>query len=65
MSQHVKHDTAVTKFKVSIAYSANKFDSRTFKADIQDYLIYAWVFRIFWPKIGNLWGKIGEGVVRY
>ena len=37
-------------------------DSRTFKAD---YLIFAWVFRTSWPKMGVLGGKIGEGVVRY
>jgi len=36
--------------------------SRTFKADC---LIFAWVFRTFWPKMGVLWGKIGEGMVRY
>ena len=32
---------------------------------IWDYLIFAWVFRTFWPKMGVLWGKIGEGVVQY
>jgi len=25
----------------------------------------AWVFRTSWPKMGVLWGKIGEGVMRY
>ena len=34
--------------------------SRTFK----DYLIFSSVFRTSWPKMG-VWGKIGEGVVRY
>jgi len=29
-----------------------------------DYLIFAWVFRTCWPKMGVL-GKIGEKVVRY
>ena len=38
---------------------------RTHLRQIQDYLIFAWVFRTFWPKMGVLWGKIGEGVVRY
>jgi len=38
-------------------------DSHTFKAYI--YLIFAWVFRTSWLKIGVLGDKIGEGVVRY
>jgi len=29
------------------------------------YLIFAWVFRTSWLKMGVLGGKIGEGVVRY
>jgi len=40
-------------------------DSRTFKADIYFYLIFAWVFRTSLPKMGFMWDKIGEGVVRY
>jgi len=32
---------------------------------IEDYLIFAWVFRTFWPKMGVLGYKIGEGIVRY
>jgi len=32
---------------------------------IEDYLIFAWVIRTFWPKMGVLLGKIGGGVVRY
>ena len=29
------------------------------------YLIFAWLFRTSWPKMGVLGGKIGEGVMRY
>ena len=29
------------------------------------YLIFAWVFRTSWLKMGVLGDKIGEGVVRY
>jgi len=43
----------------------NVGDLRTFKADIGLLLILAWVFRTSWPKMGVLWDKIGEGVVRY
>ena len=32
---------------------------------IWDYLIFAWVFRTSWPKMGGFADKIGEGVVRY
>ena len=39
-------------------------DSLTFKADIE-YLIFAWIFEICWPKRVFLGGKIGELVVRY
>ena len=38
---------------------------RIYLRQIYDYLIFAWVFRTFWPKMGVLWGKIGEGMVRY
>ena len=37
--------------------------SRTFKTDIG--LIFAWVFRTSWPKMGFSGDKIGEGAVRY
>jgi len=36
-------------------------DARTFKADI-GLLIFAWIFRTSWPKMG--WGKLGKWVVR-
>ena len=36
-----------------------------FKHGVYFYLIFAWVFRTSWPKMGVLGGKIGEGVVRY
>ena len=32
---------------------------------IQDYLIFAWIFRTSWPKMGVLMDKIRERVVRY
>ena len=32
---------------------------------IYDYLIFAWVYRTSWPKMGVLEGKIGKGMVRY
>jgi len=39
-------------------------DSHTFKADIGS-LNICMGFRTFWPKMGGLWSKIGEGVVWY
>jgi len=32
---------------------------------VYDYLIFAWVFRIPWPKMVVLGDKIWEGVLRY
>jgi len=32
---------------------------------IEDYFIFAWIFRTSWPKMGVLCGKIAEGVVGY
>jgi len=44
----------------------NYDDSHTFKADIK-LLIFGWIYRTSWPKMGVFFGgggKIGEGVVR-
>ena len=37
----------------------------TFKADIRLLIIFALIFRTSWPKMVDLDGKIGEGVVQY
>jgi len=35
------------------------------RENFDDSHIICMIFRTFWPKMGVLWGKIGEGVVRY
>jgi len=60
-----KSDVTIVFFDPAFLWGAKISAICVHLRQIWDYLIFAWVFRTFWPKMGVLWGKIGEGVVRY
>ena len=63
----VKSDVTIVFLDPDLLQNARISAIRVHLRQILDFLIFAWVFRTSWLKIGVLrgGGKIGEGVVRY
>ena len=60
-----KSDVTVVFLDPDLLYDAKISAIRVHLRHIYFCLIFAWVFRTSWLKMGVLGGKIGEGVVRY
>ena len=61
----VKSDVTIVFLDPDLLQNARISAIRVHLRQILDFLIFAWVFRTSWLKIGVLGGKIGEWVVRY
>jgi len=61
----LKYDITIVFLDPDFYKYAKILAIRVHLRQIQDFLIYAWIFRTSWPKMAVLGGKIGEGVVRY
>jgi len=61
----LKSDVTIVFLDPDFLNDAKILAIHVYLRQIQNYLIFAWVFRTSWPKMGILRGKTGEGVVRY